>query len=339
MSWNRLLDWVKRDNHKDSEEPRPRGVLFLWAVTLAVAVLFFICGYAWAKKTVVLVVDGKQTTMQAFSATVGGVLEKQGIPVLEKDEVIPAPETPLKDSMVITINRAVDLSVHVDGDVIAARSRGETVRDVLNEYGICLGTEDEVAPVREAPVTAGMEICVDRVRTVTEVSEVPLDFETQRQYTVNLPQGSTRIAQEGRAGTKRQTWQVVYKNDSEFSRQLAFQEVVTAPVDRVVMVGSGMVVSRGGEDIRYSEVREMVATGYTHTGSNTASGVYPHYGVAAVDTSNISLGTKMYVEGYGYATARDRGGAIKGSRIDLFFETRQEAMSWGVRRVKVYFFD
>ncbi|OPZ74072.1 MAG: Cell wall-binding protein YocH precursor [Firmicutes bacterium ADurb.Bin456] len=339
MSWSRLLDWVKRDNHKNSEEPRPRGVLFLWAATLAVVALFAICGYAWAKKTVVLVVDGKETTVQAFSATVGGVLEKQGIPVQEKDEVIPVPETPLKDRMVITINRAVNLSVRVDGNTIAARTRGGTVGDVLNEYGICLEAEDEVAPAREAPVVADMEICVDRVRTVTEVCEVPLDFETQRKYTINMPQGSTRVAQEGRAGTKRQTWQVVYKNDREFSRQLASQEVVRTPVDRVIMVGSGAVVSRGGEEIRYSEAREMVATGYTHTGYNTASGVYPHYGVAAVDTSNVSLGTKMYVEGYGYATARDRGSAIKGNRIDLFFETRQEAMSWGVRRVKVYFLD
>ena len=83
----------------------------------------------------------------------------------------------------------------------------------------------------------------------------------------------------------------------------------------------------------------MVASAYTHTGNNTASGIYPHYGVAAVDTSVIPMGTKMYVEGYGYAIARDRGSAIKGNRIDLFFETRSEAMSWGVRRVKVYFFD
>jgi hypothetical protein len=77
MSWRRLLDWVRPYNHKDSEAPRQRGVLFLRAVVLAVAVLFFICGYAWAKKTVVLVVDGEEATVQVFSATVGGVLEKR----------------------------------------------------------------------------------------------------------------------------------------------------------------------------------------------------------------------------------------------------------------------
>jgi len=53
----------------------------------------------------------------------------------------------------------------------------------------------------------------------------------------------------------------------------------------------------------------------------------------------IPFGTKVYVEGYGYATARDRGGAIRGNRIDLFFESESEARRWGLRTVKVYFFD
>ncbi len=339
MSWTRLLDWVRPDNHKDSEAPRQRGVLFLRAVVLAVVVMFFVCGYAWAKKTVVLVIDGEEAAVQAFSTTVAGLLEKQGITLQEKDEVTPAPETPLRDGMIINVNRAVSLSISVDGGEIAARTRQATVKDVLAEYQISLGAEDVVAPELETPVAPEMRICVDRIRTVTEVCEVPIDYETRKKYTVNLPQGSTRVLQEGRPGTERQTWQVVYKNDREVNRQLAYQEVVSEPVDRVIMVGSGMVVSRGGEEIRYSELREMVASAYTHSGYNTASGVYPHYGVAAVDTSNIPMGTRMYVEGYGYAIARDRGSAIKGNRIDLFFETRSEAMSWGVRRVKVYFFD
>jgi len=339
MNWSRLLNWIRPDNPKGSEAPRQRGVLFLRAVVLAVFVVFFVCGYAWAKKTVVLVVDGEEATVQAFSTTVGGLLEKQGISLQEKDEVIPAPETPLRDGMVICVNRAVNLSISVDGGVIAARTRQAKVKDVLAEYQVSLGEEDVVEPGLETPVTPEMKIRVDRIRTVTEVCEVPIDYETQKKYTVKLPQGSTRVVQEGKPGVERQTWQVVYKNGEEVNRQLAHQEVVAKPVDRVIMVGSGMVVSRGGETFRYSEVREMVASAYTHTGNNTASGIYPHYGVAAVDTSVIPMGTKMYVEGYGYAIARDRGSAIKGNRIDLFFETRSEAMSWGVRRVKVYFFD
>lgn len=57
--------------------------------------------------------------------------------------------------------------------------------------------------------------------------------------------------------------------------------------------------------------------------------------VIAVDPSVIPLGSKVYVEGYGYATAADTGGAIKGNKIDVFVPTKGEATNWGVRTVNV----
>ncbi|MDF2787203.1 MAG: hypothetical protein K0S80_301, partial [Neobacillus sp.] len=57
--------------------------------------------------------------------------------------------------------------------------------------------------------------------------------------------------------------------------------------------------------------------------------------VIAVDPRVIPLGTKVYVEGYGYAVAADTGGAIKGHKIDVFFPTKAEAFRWGVRKVKI----
>ena len=57
--------------------------------------------------------------------------------------------------------------------------------------------------------------------------------------------------------------------------------------------------------------------------------------VIAVDPNVIPLGSKVYVEGYGYAIAGDIGGAIKGNRIDIHVPTKQEAYNWGVREVKV----
>lgn len=97
-----------------------------------------------------------------------------------------------------------------------------------------------------------------------------------------------------------------------------------------------LIVSRSGEQIRYTREYQMLATAYTHTGNPTASGVWPKVGVAAVDTNIIPMGTRLYVEGYGYATALDRGGAIKGHRIDLFMDTESQALQWGAQKVKVY---
>ena len=67
-----------------------------------------------------------------------------------------------------------------------------------------------------------------------------------------------------------------------------------------------------------------------------ANGMHAGYGVVAVDPHLIRLGSKLYIEGYGYAVAGDTGGAIKGHRIDLGHTTYSEASSVGRRHVTVW---
>ncbi|MBO0586241.1 3D domain-containing protein [Sporosarcina sp. E16_8] len=74
-------------------------------------------------------------------------------------------------------------------------------------------------------------------------------------------------------------------------------------------------------------------TGITKTGINLKRN--PDVKVIAVDPSVIKLGTKVYVEGYGYAIAGDTGGAIKGNKIDVFFPTKGEAYKWGRKNVTI----
>lgn len=318
---------------------RGREAWLKWVLPGAVACFLLLGCFAWANKTVVLEADGSKTTVQTFSRTVGGLLESQNITLLDKDEVVPSPETPLRNGMEVKVSRAADLTITVDGCDLPVRTMCGKVADVLAEYGVCLGPDDQVEPAVDALVSPGMTVRVARVRIENQVHEVPLSFETKKEYTTKLPAGSSRVAQEGKEGRERQTWRVTYKDGIESDRQLLAREVVEPATDRIVVVGSNMVVSRGGDHIRYSRVLDMLASGYTYTGNNTASGVAPHYGVAAVDTRRIPMGTKLYVDGYGYATALDRGGAIKGNRIDLFFESRDKAMGWGLRWVKVYILD
>lgn len=75
-------------------------------------------------------------------------------------------------------------------------------------------------------------------------------------------------------------------------------------------------------------------------GGTTASGlqcVRKPEGIStiAVDPNVIPLGTYMYIDGYGYAVAADTGGAIKGNKIDIYYDYEQECCDWGVRNVKV----
>jgi len=295
--------------------------------------------YAWLNKNVTLVVDGRETRLNTFSRTVGGVLKANDVVLLEKDLVVPPVDTSTKKGMVISVKSALDANIALDGQFLQVRTQSQTVGDLLKEYAIELGPDDEVQPEAGAPVEQGMNILVARIGTSTEIKEVAIDFETERKYTTQLPQGATRVAREGQAGSERQTWLVTYRDKVEIGRQLLSTEVISEAVNKIIMVGSGLVVSRGGEDIRYSEALDMLASAYSYTGYNTSSGIEPYYGVVAVDPNQIPLGTRLYVEGYGYATALDRGSSITGNRIDLFFESQEEALSWGLRHVKVYVLD
>lgn len=95
------------------------------------------------------------------------------------------------------------------------------------------------------------------------------------------------------------------------------------------------------------EWHRMEATAYTNgpesTGKTpshplygiTRSGLPTRPGVVAVDPDVIPLGSIVYVEGYGLAVALDTGSAIRGYRVDVWFEDLQAALAWGRREVWV----
>ena len=67
----------------------------------------------------------------------------------------------------------------------------------------------------------------------------------------------------------------------------------------------------------------------------TASGRPVRPGTVAADEKLLAFGTRVYVPGYGYGIVEDRGGDIKGHRLDLFFKTHAEAQAWGRRQLVV----
>jgi 3D (Asp-Asp-Asp) domain-containing protein len=67
----------------------------------------------------------------------------------------------------------------------------------------------------------------------------------------------------------------------------------------------------------------------------TATGLPTGWGVAAVDPTQIPLGTHMTVPGYGDAVAADVGSGIVGAAIDLWFPSVAEANAWGRRTVTI----
>ncbi|MDE6435704.1 MAG: 3D domain-containing protein [Lachnospiraceae bacterium] len=116
--------------------------------------------------------------------------------------------------------------------------------------------------------------------------------------------------------------------------------------------GSGDTASKGGKkgkpvyaDTHGKSLGKFVITAYctckiccgVYSGGNrTASGTVPTTNrTLAVDTNEIPFGTRLVINGQVYV-AEDRGGAIKGKRIDMFFYTHKEALRWGRRTMEVF---
>lgn len=81
--------------------------------------------------------------------------------------------------------------------------------------------------------------------------------------------------------------------------------------------------------------RPVMADGRPKKVGVTASGTRARRGTVAADTSVLPFGTIVEVPGYGYGRVEDRGGAIKGQRLDLWFPRHKEALAWGRKEVTV----
>ncbi|MCX6366534.1 MAG: 3D domain-containing protein [Armatimonadetes bacterium] len=123
---------------------------------------------------------------------------------------------------------------------------------------------------------------------------------------------------------------------------------VVAPAKKETAVSRGTLSSRSslGSLSRYEgkRVLTLMATGYGPGengpwGNRTFMNTRVRFGVVAVDPRVIKLGTRLYVEGYGECRAEDTGGAIKGMRIDLAFDSDRVANQYGRRKVRVVILD
>ncbi len=67
----------------------------------------------------------------------------------------------------------------------------------------------------------------------------------------------------------------------------------------------------------------------------TSDGTQAKKGVIAADLGIFPYGTKMHVPDYGWGEVHDKGSAIKGNHIDIFFPDEKEAKKWGKQYLDV----
>lgn len=137
--------------------------------------------------------------------------------------------------------------------------------------------------------------------------------------------------------------QEVNKRLNDFNPTIPFVDRINAILNPAAQTSQTAEAVLNVPPVGYKKVMDMTATAYApgphdngKWGNLTYTGGAVKHGIVAVDPTVIPMGTKLWVEGYGYALADDQGSAIKGMRIDLAFDTLPEAYQYGIKNVKVY---
>ncbi len=298
-------------------------------------------------RTIHLSVDGHSTEVWSFQQTVGGVLAANRITLGDGDRVTPSVGSHLWPGAQISIVRAVPLTLTV-GPVKwgSIRVAATTVGEALQRMGVWVGPMDQVYPDPRSALWSGMRITVERRDLRSWMERGAIAFTSQLVNDPTLYRGHQLIRQNGQAGVRERTVREFYANGRLVAVSPSIWTIAQDPTPRVVAVGTrAMIASRGAFAGR--EYMMLEATAYYPgpnnygggVGPRTAIGLLAQRGVVAVDPAVIRLGSRLYVEGYGYAVAGDTGGAIQGLRIDLCYNTYDEAIQFGRRPVKVYILD
>jgi 3D (Asp-Asp-Asp) domain-containing protein len=282
---------------------------------------------------------------------VGEFIEEQRIELTEHDKMNASLHTKISDDFKLNIDKAIQITLNVGEKEQQVWSTSTTVADFLKEQKVQVNELDKVEPKIHQTLSANDVVIVTRVEKVTDVVEEPVAFSVVTKNDGNISKGKQEVIEPGAEGTVAKHFEVIMENGKEVSRKLIKEETKKESQDRVVAIGSKAEpkpVSNKAETVSRSNdsaAKEFTVTSTAYTAhcngcsGKTATGVdlraNPNAKVIAVDPSVIPLGSKVYVEGYGYAIASDTGGAIKGKKIDVFFSDKGAAYRWGRKQVKI----
>ena len=173
-------------------------------------------------------------------------------------------------------------------------------------------------------------------------------YKTEYRLDFSLAPGTERVIAKGRTGVRVIVLEFTRRGGGPIAKRVARIYVERSARPRIIedSLGSSRAYGRFEHyvishiaSMALNEV-QMLATAYTADCGGcsgiTAIGRRAGYGIVAVDPHVIPLGTHLYIPGYGFAIAGDTGGAIRGNRVDLGFNSDDEAIRFGRREVIVY---
>lgn len=264
----------------------------------------------------------------------------------------------------LLLSAGLEVTVTYGSETLTTVSEDETVRDLLERLSVYPSPLEMVAlAFGENSLTieiASEFVFYEHINSVTE-------HEVIYQYNADKPDWYEEVIQPGSDGIYSEVYEIVYQDGVETGRQL-IEVVDTEPVTAIIEKGTipnfannddpvasittnedgtGFITLENGQIVTFNAVRTMKGTAYNCNepglGTITASGTTVHWGVVAVDRKVIPLGTKLYIVSndgylvYGFAIAEDTG--VRGEHVDLYMESWDDMINFGIRDCTVYILD
>ena len=262
-----------------------------------------------------------------------------------------------------------------DGCEMTVLTSKNKVSEILAENNILLGENEKTIPALDAEITSsktikitdkseqevqiakiseeGVQTSLDEIlkgyAPITEkivVEQVAIPYETiTKESNVGDSESSEKVLKEGKDGIKEVTYRVKYQNNNEIEKTVISEKIIQEPVNKIVKKQK-VVTSRGATTSRSSKSTTAKSGVYKVTAycscskccgkrtGRTASGTRATAGRTVAASSKFAFGTKLKINGKTYVV-EDRGGAVKGNKIDVYMNSHSAALRWGVRYLPV----
>lgn len=296
----------------------------------------------------------------ALDLVSGGTVSMLSESSIPEERVIVTGETAADLDFALTGGEKVSVR-HGESIDYATTREGESVRTLLRRLTL------SIAPLELVLVELGdgeVFVTIDTNITYYETISEAVEHTTVYTPTSRLLKGEVEVTRPGIDGTRDVTYEITYADGALVSRQAVAEENNTSLAeladlgtrvseaqsgDTVATVvyeadGSGYLVMASGDTLHFTKAVEVKCTAYTAghdgVGTRTATGTTARRGVVAVDKSVFPLGSKLFVDiksdafDYGMAYAEDTG--MRGAKLDLYMDSYDECIQFGVRKAVAY---
>jgi uncharacterized protein YabE (DUF348 family) len=189
-------------------------------------------------RQLVVTVDGRTQTYWTTELTVDKALAQLGIRY-DNARMSASRSDPIgRQGLDLTLSTPKSVTISADGVTRTVVTTAPTVADLLLDQGIAVGPADRLSVVPATPVTDGLVVALTRITRTTVTVTEKVRFGTDEKKTATLAVGQSKLISAGKQGKRTATYSVLLANGKEVGRTLVSATVLTAPVDKVVAVGT-----------------------------------------------------------------------------------------------------